>query len=328
MPIKVVCACGAAFAAKDELAGRTVKCPKCQQPLAIRAAAAPAAPAAKAPAAKAPPQKPAAPPRPAPSSGASSINLGSEVQRGASDVFSDVGLNKQVAGTRPCPGCMAPMPQNAVICIKCGYNAKLGRRMETVRASAAETAGGGGHGGGAQDLLNRAAQVIAEDEAEERKKTGEGLPWWAYLLGLIGVVGFIVMMMFIPQGTAMVVVGGILWLLAAIVAMYAGIRMIIIAFNESVACGIMYIVVPFYGLYYIFTRWDQCGSFFLMSIAANIVAALGQGAMMFGAVLRDDPNEKAYLSPHSRPVVVRLIHPRETTLELPIAREPLVSITA
>ena len=42
MPIKVQCACGKAFAAKDELAGKTVKCPGCQKPLKIPGGAAPA----------------------------------------------------------------------------------------------------------------------------------------------------------------------------------------------------------------------------------------------------------------------------------------------
>ena len=32
MPIKVACQCGASFAAKDELAGKAVRCPKCKQP--------------------------------------------------------------------------------------------------------------------------------------------------------------------------------------------------------------------------------------------------------------------------------------------------------
>jgi hypothetical protein len=35
MPISVACRCGKAFAANDNLAGKTVKCPACQQPLTI-----------------------------------------------------------------------------------------------------------------------------------------------------------------------------------------------------------------------------------------------------------------------------------------------------
>ena len=40
MPIKVKCgSCSTRFKAKDELAGRRVKCPKCQKPVVIEAAA-------------------------------------------------------------------------------------------------------------------------------------------------------------------------------------------------------------------------------------------------------------------------------------------------
>ena len=35
MPIPVSCQCGQAFRAKDDLAGKRVKCPKCGQPLQI-----------------------------------------------------------------------------------------------------------------------------------------------------------------------------------------------------------------------------------------------------------------------------------------------------
>src|SRR5687768_12241002 len=38
MPISVRCACGQQFAVKEELAGRTLACPKCNGPLAIPAA--------------------------------------------------------------------------------------------------------------------------------------------------------------------------------------------------------------------------------------------------------------------------------------------------
>src|SRR5436305_2156786 len=108
MPIKVKCACGKAFAAKDELAGKTVKCPGCQKPLKIpggapagakaapataaaaKSAATAAAGGAKPPATKAPPA-----PVPAP---ATSDNL-----------FDEIGLQAAAANTRPCPGCTEPM---------------------------------------------------------------------------------------------------------------------------------------------------------------------------------------------------------------------------
>ena len=43
MPIKVSCKCGKRFLVKDELEGRSVKCPQCSQPLKISKEPPPAA---------------------------------------------------------------------------------------------------------------------------------------------------------------------------------------------------------------------------------------------------------------------------------------------
>jgi len=183
MPIKVQCACGKAFAAKDELAGKTVKCPGCQKPLKI-----PAAEPAKAAAAKSPAAKPAAAPakKPAPSTPSAAATKPAATGGGSSNVYDEIGLQKAEAGTRPCPGCTAPMPIEAVICVKCGYNARIGRRMETVREGGS---GEVGHGAVATDLLARAATVMDADAEEERKKTRSGMPWWVYLIGILLLMG-------------------------------------------------------------------------------------------------------------------------------------------
>ena len=182
MPIKVQCGCGAAFAAKDELAGKTVKCPKCQKPLKISAAGkAPAKPkqaiAAK-PVAKAVKVKPIAEEK------AKVLPVTS-----TESLFDEIGLQAAVEGTRPCPGCTEPMPIEAIICIKCGYNARIGRRMETAKLGGGSE-GDAGHGAVVADLMGRAATVLEEDAAEDKKKTGEGLPWWVYLIGLAALSGF------------------------------------------------------------------------------------------------------------------------------------------
>jgi hypothetical protein len=185
MPIKVQCACGKAFAAKDELAGKTVKCPGCQKPVKIPGSQ-PSAAQTKPAVAKQSAAKPAA--ATAPKSGP---GKGTEA-----DLFDEVGLQAAVAGTQPCPGCSEPMPIQAVICIKCGYNTRLGRRMETVKERGEGGGGHEGHGAVAQDLLNRAASIIDEDAAEETKKTKEGMPWWAYLIILLLLVAFAIWMLF------------------------------------------------------------------------------------------------------------------------------------
>jgi hypothetical protein len=75
-----------------------------------------------------------------------------------------------------------------VLCIECGYNVKLGRRIQTIKVGAGE--GHGGHGAVAADLLEKAAQVLEEDAKEEKKKTSSGVPWWVYLIVLIALVSF------------------------------------------------------------------------------------------------------------------------------------------
>jgi hypothetical protein len=268
MPIKVQCACGAAFAAKDELAGRTVKCPKCQQPLAI-----PAAPAAAA----ARPAQPAAPRQvgaPLPSQAAAPPPGG--------DLFAEAGLHAMQAGMVPCPGCTNPMPAQAIVCIKCGYNKKIGRRMDVMKQGEG-TAIPGGHGATVDEMLGAAATRIEDEKEEERKKTREGLPWWGYLIGLVCIMGFMGTMMMLPQETVLRSAPFIIYGLAELVSLYAWIRILIIAFEEGVGHGIGCLVCGLYVFVYSIMRWDRCGTLFLMIFISNFlggVAWVGMGYML------------------------------------------------
>lgn len=161
MPIPVQCGCGKRFAVKEELAGKAVKCPACQQPVSI-------------------------PTQAAGKVGASATGTGQAT--GPTSLLDEVGLRSLAPGARPCPGCGAPLAAEAVLCIECGYNVKLGRRIQTIKVGAGE--GHGGHGAVAADLLEKAAQVLEEDAKEEKKKTSSGVPWWVYLIVLIALVSF------------------------------------------------------------------------------------------------------------------------------------------
>lgn len=93
MPIPVACQCGAKFNAKDELAGKAVRCPKCKQPLTIPAPqAAPAASSA------------------------------------LDDLFDEVGIEQKHGPT--CPNCGAELKANAVLCVACGFNMQTGEKAE------------------------------------------------------------------------------------------------------------------------------------------------------------------------------------------------------
>src|SRR5688500_3670289 len=203
MPIKVTCTCGQSFAAKDELGGKTVRCPKCAQPLKIPSAATAAVANA--------------PPRPS-------------VAAQSGSLFDDAGLKAAPVGGNLCPGCAQPLQPNAVLCIKCGYNLKLGRKMQTMSSSAAAASGDGGHGDVATTLLAKAAEQIDDAIEEEKKKTGEGMPWWGYLAGIIAVVGFMIVMMMVPTKIALGGAGLLMILGGVLLNLYSFVRVVIIAF--------------------------------------------------------------------------------------------------
>jgi hypothetical protein len=148
---------------------------------------APIADAAKAAAGKAAPTKSSSSKA---SSGEDDYSLSAEepAPRPKSDLFDEVGLKAAPKGTMPCPGCTEPLPQDAVVCVKCGYNLKLGRKMKTMSTSG-ESHGSVGHGVVAQDLMDKAAGTIDDDEEAEASKDKEGMPWWVYLIILIVLFG-------------------------------------------------------------------------------------------------------------------------------------------
>jgi hypothetical protein len=209
MPIKVACKCGAAFAAKDELAGRTVACPKCKQPLKIVAAQAAAPAAAAAPHANA-------------------------------DLFDGLGMTARDTTVPRCPGCNADLPPNAVLCVKCGYNIKLGRRMQTISMSneGPAVAEGGGHGGAATAMLMaRAAAATEEDEIAEKSKTNVGMPLWVLIVGLFACVLFGVVMSLIPQHIALQGTGWLLLITSFLLVVFAWVGICVMAFIKNPLYG-------------------------------------------------------------------------------------------
>lgn len=156
MPIEVTCQCGKRLKAKDELAGRAVKCPSCQQPLQI------------------PARQPAAPAAPVANSA-------------FADLFDDVGISHQTGPV--CPACNAGVAAEAVICIHCGFNLETGQRLRTnIGSSSGEVeapAGpiGGGHGNvtDVEAILSRAAATEdPEEDMDDRERYGSmGTAWIA-----------------------------------------------------------------------------------------------------------------------------------------------------
>jgi predicted Zn finger-like uncharacterized protein len=109
MPIRTHCGhCKAVFQAKDSLAGKKVKCPKCGEPVLIGGSAATAV--------KITPGQKAV--------GATTANnplLG---------LLDEADVKTAVAGPL-CPNCSAEMKKGGVICISCGYNIETGKKLKT-----------------------------------------------------------------------------------------------------------------------------------------------------------------------------------------------------
>lgn len=288
MPIKVTCVCGQSFAAPDTLAGKRVKCPKCAQPLQIPGAAGVASAATV-------PRRQAAPAQ-------------TSAQSSAGSLFDEAGLTAEAINSGPaCPNCRAPLAPEAVLCVQCGFNRKLGRQMQTIVAGGGGGDAGGhaGHGDVAADLMARAARTIEEDIHAEKTKTSEGMPWYGYMALLLGVVLFLVAMQFMPQGNAIMVAAYLAAFVCYLLSLYCNICIIIIAFKEGPAQGLLYLFVPFYGLFYVITRWETCGSYFLISFGAGFVAgmALAAGSFAQGFVGEETP-EEAHRSQRARYVLV------------------------
>ncbi|MEO1615108.1 MAG: hypothetical protein AAFV88_04610 [Planctomycetota bacterium] len=93
MPIPVQCQCGKRLAAKDQFAGKTLKCPQCGSAIKVPMAAAASSP----------------------------------LSNPMDELFDQEGFGKNIAAV--CPSCSAEMAANAVLCTQCGYNKTTGEKM-------------------------------------------------------------------------------------------------------------------------------------------------------------------------------------------------------
>lgn len=70
-------------------------------------------------------------------------------------------------------------------------------------------------------------------------------------------------------------IGLILVIIAMIIVFIYSIKLIIIAFQESILWGLLYLFLPFANLYFIVTRWGQCKNPFLKTLLAIPFLVIG-----------------------------------------------------
>jgi ribosomal protein L37AE/L43A len=155
MAIELACPkCRQKYRLKDELAGKKAKCAKCGESMQIPGAkpvTAGVAPAAKATTAQTSAPKPAAQ-KPAPAKPVAAVVAPSkpviaDPLPDLSDLFDDSfpvsaqpSRLESTSGGSSCPKCGERLGANAVVCVKCGYNKKTGKKMTTSHESSSSTA--------------------------------------------------------------------------------------------------------------------------------------------------------------------------------------------
>lgn len=205
------------------------------------------------------------------------------------------------------------MSESSVLCVMCGYDTRIGRRLKTHRGSAIEV--------DEEDLgelpthgveaLDRAERQIALAKIEQQRLL-KGAPWWMLLLALLGLIGFAAGMLSMPQDRVMINSGIILQVAGWLISTFYGLRIWIVAFKESVLQGILY-MVPFYNLYYVVTRWDRVAGFFILGFVGGCVSGLGIVLVTLSSMVNtaDDSDKsfkrKSELDGFSQPTAVVLV---------------------
>ncbi len=279
MPIRVTCRCGQSLSVPDAMAGKSGKCPKCEEIIRIPGASSQAASTATTSSASGkgaqPPQKAVKPARTKPTaSGQAKPTAGG----GALDqLFSDAGLDKKKGPE--CPSCKAPIQPGAMICVKCGFNLTTGQKIKGVAIESPKDPAQFAN----RQLSDADRSLRKETEADEKAKY-TGAPWWvslAVVLGLVTVIAFGVIMVEgrggdesegvslrapantirgkiqrLPIPNAMMLIGA---LVSSMVVAMAWIATCATAFRDKIGQGILCLIPP-YPHYYCFVHRKTMGS--------------------------------------------------------------------
>lgn len=246
--------------------GQTLLCPKCSQPITIQKQA----------------EAPDAPRR----------------GGGIASLFDEEGF-EEVQGPR-CPQCGAPMSKDTVLCVKCGYNRETG---ETVVGAQITVGDDDGMAAAADSMMEMAEKQIQYDKQETKKNQTHGAPIWLLFSSLTIVVGFAATMYLLPRDQAFWFTGVAVIGLAGFVQFICLIRIYVIAFFERMLHGMLCLFIPPYLLFYVATRWRNCGTFVGAIISGGMAQAVGYGMVWLSPALK--PEEVHLPKWNEVPAVVR-----------------------
>jgi ribosomal protein S27E len=273
--IDVKWGCGGAFQANPELAGKRIKCPKCSQPLTI----------------------------PNPNAAANSQSTNAAPQNAGQPIVAHCACGAgfkappHLAGQQvQCPQCRQPMmvpshaaPQNNLGPMPTnnpfgdsGSANPLGSvnppgSIDPLGGGMPASSGMGDFGlAPADGSMTLQPSVAPAPAPTKRRKKSKGPTFNSDILGIIGAVAGLLFLVaaiggvfFFPLGIFVLLV---LFFDGSLIGSVGSIWMLIKAFEEDVGQGLLILFVPFYGLYYLLTNWDD--SLYFQLLGFGILAQL------------------------------------------------------
>ena len=267
MAIKFSCSCGHAMSVPDNLAGKSGKCPKCQQVLKVPQATAQSSPQTASAKAAAAGKQAAKPVAARTSASATAPRSAPNMTAGLDSLFDEVGLQKKSGPT--CPSCGTPFKQGAVVCVACGLNFSTGEKVVGFNAQNQRPE--------FENLyLQEAANNMRRDMAVEQRADNAKMPWWVVMSFLIGAMtlcaaGVIIVDGIVaepaPEGTfigklqrlpVLVTLGSTAGITGIAIVLFAHLSICVFAFGRSAAHGAGCFLLPLlYSVPYGIANWTD-----------------------------------------------------------------------
>ena len=157
MSINLLCQCGQKLTAKNELAGKRVKCPTCGAAVSVQVLQTNAR-----------------------------DNAADQADSRLASLLDEAGVAPSTQREASCPSCNAEMRSDAELCVECGYSKRLGRRVAFRRDINPE-----------DDMslppeLRKAIKQVRHEKIDKIAEFGEGYTSWLVSLVLFGMAATLV----------------------------------------------------------------------------------------------------------------------------------------
>ena len=150
------------------------------------------------------------------------------------------------------------------------------------------------------EALDTAERQIARDKLEQ-KRLIKGAPWWMILLAFLGLIGFAIGMVSMPQENVVGNSGNVLQVAGGLIMAFYALRIVIGAFKESVMQGLLSIILP---PYYIYTRWDRVAGLCILLAVGGAAIAAGSFLIYVVPMLQAKKTKQSLHDWHQRPAIV------------------------